>query len=282
MKKLFSFVLAFALLAGAGAAFAQLELPRPSPKASVMQQAGITEMTITYSRPGVKGRAIWGELVPWGEVWRTGANEATTITFSTPVTIAGTAVPAGTYGLFTIPGEKEWTVILNKAAKQWGAYEYKPEEDLLRFPVTPTAAPFTERLTFTFPNTTPDGTDVTLTWKELAVSFHVAVDVHSQVLDGARKAIAAAKEDDWRTPLRAATYCLDNGVGLDEARGWVERSLAVQASMGGLLAQARFAALDGDKAAAVKLARRAITVGKQADPKTDTTMVERFIKEWSQ
>ena len=85
-----------------------------------------------------------------------------------------------------------------------------------------------------------------------------------------------------RTPLRAATYCLDNGVGLDEARGWVERSLAVQASMGGLLAQARFAALDGDKAAAVKLAQRAIAVGKQADPKTDTTMVERFIKEWSQ
>ncbi|HSM52087.1 MAG TPA: DUF2911 domain-containing protein, partial [Thermoanaerobaculia bacterium] len=140
MKKNLALALALVALGGASAALAQLELPRASPKATVMQQVGLTDVTIAYARPGVKGRTIWGDLVPYGQVWRTGANEATTITFSTDVKVAGTAVPAGTYGLFTLPGEKEWTVILNKAAKQWGAYEYKPEEDLLRIPVQPQEA----------------------------------------------------------------------------------------------------------------------------------------------
>lgn len=281
MKKNLALALALLALAGASAAFAQLELPRASPKATVMQQVGLTDVTIAYARPGVKGRTIWGDLVPYGQVWRTGANEATTITFSTDVKVAGTGVPAGTYGLFTLPGEKEWTVILNKAAKQWGAYEYKAEEDLLRIPVVPQEAPFTERMTFTFPNTTTDATDVTLAWEKLSVTFRVEVEVHSKVMESARAAIAAAKADDWRTPLRAANYCLDNEVGLDEARGWVDRSLAAQESMYGLVAKARFAALDGDKAAAIALARKAIEVGKAADPKADTAMAERLIADWS-
>lgn len=280
MRKPLALAALLLALAAVPPAEAQLELPRPSPKASVMQQVGLTEITIAYNSPGVKGRAVWGSLVPWGEVWRTGANEATTITFSTDATVAGKAVPAGTYGLFTIPGEKEWTVVLNKAAKQWGAYEYKQEEDLLRFPVAPQAAPMTERMTFSFADTTFDSTLVTLTWEKVRIAFPVVVDTQGRTLAAARTAVAAAKADDWRTPLRAANYCLDANVNLEEARAWVAKSLAAQESMYGLLAQARFAALDGKKAEAVALGEKAIAVGRKADPKADVSAIERYLADW--
>jgi hypothetical protein len=281
MQKPLAVVLACSFaLAAVPAAEAQLELPRPSPKATVMQQVGLTEISIAYSSPGVKGRPIWGSLVPYGEVWRTGANEATTITFSTDATVAGKPVPAGTYGLFTLPGEKEWTVILNKGAKQWGAYEYKAEEDLFRFPVTPQAAPMSERMTFSFADTTFDSTVVTLAWEKLKIAFPVTVDTQGRTLAAARTAIAAAKADDWRTPLRAANYCLDANVNLEEARTWVAKSLAVQETMNGLLAKARFAALDGKKAEAIALAEKAIAVARKADPKADVSPAERYLADW--
>jgi len=280
MKKLAS-VLSFALaLCLSGAAFADLELPRPSPKATVMQQVGLTEVTIAYSSPAVKGRKIWGDLVPFGKVWRTGANEATTITFSTDVTLGGKTLAAGTYGLFTLPGEKEWLVVVNQGAKQWGAYEYKQEDDVLRFAVTPQAAPMTERMTFSFVNTTTDATDVTLTWEKLAIAFPLKVDVNGKALADSRAAIAAAKPDDWRTAYRAAAYCLDNNLNLAEAREWVAKSLAVKETMYNLLAKARFAALDGKKAEAIALATKAIEVGKKADPKADTAPAEHLLAEW--
>jgi len=266
---------------GALPAFAQLDLPRLSPKATVSQTVGLTDVTIAYCRPGVRGRTIWGDLVPFGQVWRTGANEATTITFSTDVSVEGHAIAAGTYGLFTVPGKDEWTVILNKGAQQWGAYEYKQEEDILRFAVKPQPAEFSERMTFSFPNTTMDSTEVALHWEKVRVAFTVKVDVVNRVLAAARTAIPAAKPDDWRTPLRAATFCLDNNVNLDEAKGWMERSLAVKETMYGLLAKARFAALAGDKAGAIALAKKAMEVGKAADPNADTGTAERLIAEWS-
>lgn len=282
-KQMTKVVVVAAVLLGLAAlpAFAQLELPRLSPKATVSQTIGLTDVTVTYCRPGVRGRTIWGELVPYGEVWRTGANEATTITFSSDVTVEGHAVAAGTYGLFTIPGKTEWTVILNKGAKQWGAYEYKQEEDLLRFAVKPQLAEFCERMTFSFPNTTMDSSEVALNWEKVRVAFTVKVDTVSRVLADARKAVPEAKPDDWRTPLRAATFCLDNNVNLDEAKGWVERSLAVKETMYGLAAKARFLALGGDKVAAIALAKKAVETGKAADPNADTTSVERLIAEWS-
>jgi hypothetical protein len=270
------------IAAVAAPAFAQqLELPRPSPKATVSQVVGLTDVTIAYCRPGVKGRTIWGDLVPYGQVWRTGANEATTITFSTDVTVAGKQVPAGTYGLFTIPGKDAWTVILNKGAKQWGAYEYKQAEDFVRFTVAPQAAPFAERMTFSFPDTTMDATEVALHWEKVQISFPVKVDVNTRVIADARAAIAAAKPDDWRTPLRAGVYCLDNNVNLDEARRWIGTSLAAKETMYGLMAKARFAALDGNKAEAIALAKKAIEVGKAATPPNDTAPVERLLAEWT-
>jgi hypothetical protein len=255
----------------------QLELPRPSPKAMVMQQVGLTEVTIAYGRPAVRGREVWGSLVPLGQVWRTGANEATTITFSTEVTVAGTVLPAGTYGLFTIPGKNEWTVILNKGATQWGAYQYTSGDDVVRFSVKPQSAEFAEMMTFSIADVSNDGAVVHLHWERVQVSFPFAVDTIPGVLANARAAVAGAAADDWRTPLRAAAFCVDNAVNLKEADTWVERSLSVREGFYNLLVKARLLALQGDKTAAVATVRRAIEVGKAAQPPADTAPAELLL-----
>ena len=273
-------VLAAGAIVAASPAMAQLDLPRVSPQATVSQTVGLTNVTITYCRPGVKGRVIWGGLVPYDQVWRTGANEATTITFADAVTIDGTKLPAGTYGLFTIPGKDEWTVIFNKTAKQWGAYQYKQAEDALRIKVKPHEMPFHELLTFCFPAVSTESATVAMVWDKLAVPFTFKVDTVDKVLTEARKAIAVAKPDDWRTSYRAAAFCLDNNVALPEAKTWLAKSVAVKETMYNLAGQARLLALDGKKADAIALAKKAIAVGKAADPKTDTSMVENLIKEW--
>lgn len=269
-------VIGLALMAGP--ALAQpLELPRPSPKAMVMQQVGLTEVTIAYGRPAVRGREVWGSLVPLGQVWRTGANEATTISFSTEVTVAGTVLPAGTYGLFTIPGTDEWTVILNKGATQWGAYQYSSEQDVVRFTVKPQAAEFAEMMTFAIADVSNDGAVVHLHWERVRVSFPFSVDTIPGVLVNARAAVAGAAADDWRTPLRAAAFCVDNAVNLEEAATWVDRSLAVREGFYNLLVKARLLALQGDKAAAVGTVQRAIQVGKAAQPPADTAPAELLL-----
>jgi len=264
----------------AAPAAAQLDLPRPSPKATVEQTVGLTDVTIAYCRPSVRGRVIWGELVPYGQVWRTGANEATTITFADDVTVDGNKLAAGTYGLFTIPGKDEWTVIFNRGAKQWGAYSYKESDDALRVKVKPHRDEFRELMTIWFPAVSSDAATVSIAWEKLAVEFTLKVDTTAKTLAGARKAVADAKPDDWRTPVRAATWCLDNNVALDEARGWVEKSIATKETMANLAAKARLLALDGKKADAIALAKKAITVGKSADPKADTGAVDKLIAEW--
>jgi len=271
--------LAVALIVGAvsvGPAAAQFDVPRPSPKATVSQVVGLTEVSITYCRPGVKGRTIWGGLVPYDQVWRTGANEATTITFSTDVTIDSKPLVAGTYGLFTIPGKDEWTVIFNKGAKQWGAYEYKQADDVLRIKVKPQAAPFTERLTFSFPNTATDMTDVAMNWEKVQIAFAIKVDVVAKVLADARKELS-----DWRTPLRAAAFCADSNVNLEEALTWADKSIAIMPGYYNTFTKARLLAATGKKAEAIALARKAIELGQKAQPKADTTLAERALVEWS-
>ena len=281
MDKLARFSVAALVLACVAApALAQLDLPRPSPKATVSQTVGLTDVTITYCRPSVRSRVIWGGLVPYDQVWRTGANEATTITFGDDVTIGGSKLPAGTYGLFTIPGKDEWTVIFNKGAKQWGAYSYKEADDALRIKVKAHRDEFRELLTVWFPAVTTDSATISIAWERLAVEFGIKVDTATKTLAGARKAVADAKPDDWRTPVRAATYCLDSNVDLDEARGWVEKSIAIKETMANLTAKARFLALDGKKSEAIALAKKAITVGKAADPKAETEPVDKLIAEW--
>ena len=148
---------------------------RISPKAEVMQTVGFTDLSIVYSRPGVKGRTIWGKLVPYDAVWRAGANEATKITFTTNVTIEGKKLKKGSYSFFTIPGKDEWTIIFNKVADQWGAFEYNESEDALRVKVKTEKGVWQEWLSYTISKTSDTSAVIRLEWEKLKVPFKVEV-----------------------------------------------------------------------------------------------------------
>lgn len=153
------------------------EKVRISPKAGVMQVVGFTEVNIVYSRPGVKGRKIWDGLVPYNKVWRAGANEATTISFGTDVTVEGKKLPAGKYGFFAIPSANEWTLIFNKVADQWGAFEYNEAQDILRIKVKPVKNNFNEWLAYTITKTGENKASIALEWENLKVPFNITVPI---------------------------------------------------------------------------------------------------------
>lgn len=256
----------------------QLDLPRPSPKASVAQTIGVTEVTIHYSRPGVKGRTIWGGLVPYGEVWRTGANENTTITFGTPVKIGGTELPAGTYGLQTIPAQDQWTVILSKDAELWGAFNYKPENDALRLQVKPRAAAVpVERMRFTFEEVTDNAAEVVLAWEKLEVPFTVEVDTPKLAAAAASEAIR------WQTPYQAANWCIQNDLCLDDAARWLDASIALTPTFVNQRAKATLLAKRNDFQGAVSWGEKALAAARSAQqPPPPQTLAdfEKQLGEW--
>lgn len=265
------------MILAAGSALAQqVDLPRPSPKATVSQTVGVTEMSISYSRPGVKGRKIWGGLVPYGEVWRTGANENTTITFSTPVKVGGKELPAGTYGLQTIPAEGDWTVILSKDAQLWGAFNYKPENDALRFRVKPQPAEHRERMAFDFEDVTDNSAQVVLHWEKLKVPFTVEVDTPKLVMEKVGSAVR------WQTPYQAANYCIQNNTCLAEASRWLDASIALQENFTNLRAKAMLLA-KSNKKDAVTYGERALAAAKTAQQQPNPQQVqelEAMVADW--
>lgn len=260
---------------------AQLRLPRPSPKSTVSQTVGVTDVTISYSRPGVKGRAIWGELVPWDAVWRTGANEATTIAFSTDVMVEGNKLPAATYSLHTIPGKSEWTLIFNSVSDQWGSYSHDAAKDVLRVKVKPrTETDMSEMLTFEFPSVKSDSAEVALRWEKIMVPFTVKVDTNALALANARTAIKESKDDDWRTLYQAANYSMQYDANWSDARGWLDKSISVQENAQNLSLKARMLAKDGKTKEAIAAGEKAIKFGQAATPKLDTTATEKLVAEW--
>jgi len=259
---------------------AQLKLPRVSPAATVTQTLGLTDLTVAYSRPGVKGRVIWGGLVPYDQPWRTGANEATRFTATDPIQFGGKELAAGTYALLTIPGKDEWTVVINSEKDLWGAFEYKPEKDVLRVTVKPTAAEPQEWMEFTFEDLTPNSANLVLRWERLRVAVPIVVDVNGKTLAGAREAIAAMKSDDWRTPYQAANFCFTNDVALDEGAKWLEKSLAIQPTFQNLALQARWQMKQGRKAEALKTGGKALEAAKASKDKIDTSAFEKTLAEW--
>lgn len=256
----------------------QLTLPRPSPAATLKQTVGSTDVTITYSRPGVKGRQIFGALVPYGQVWRTGANEATTIAFSDDVTINGQPLPAGTYSLHTIPGKDEWTLAFNKVAKQWGSFNYDAAQDALRVKAKPEASPFTEWLTFDVPKLTTDTATVVIRWDRIAVPFVIGTNTTQKALAAIHAALAA-NPNDQRTLSRAASFAVDNGIALDEASKWVDQIVSANESTVNLFLKARLEARRGDRTAAIATAERAIA---KAGPKDadEVNEIRKTIATW--
>jgi len=255
-------------------AMAQFELPRPSPLGKVDQRVGMTDIQLEFYRPGVKNRVIWGELVPYGEVWRTGANNASTISFSTDVRINGQALAAGRYAIHTIPGETEWTIMFNSDWDKTGT-AYDAEKDALRIHVTPsvTAEPM-ERMTFEIPTLHDGGAIIQLRWEHLIVPFSVEVDV----VNDAMKAIDAElpKADRWQTFYQAANFAFENDLRLSDAETWVARSVAMEESFFNLGLQARILAKNGKEKEALAVAQKAIRIGKEQN--RDVSELEEFVK----
>jgi len=244
------------LAAGAALAQQQLDLPRPSPNAWVSQMVGVTKISITYSRPGVKGRKIWGDLVPYGEVWRSGANENTTITFSTPVKVEGHELAAGTYGLQTIPTAGDWTIIFSKDAKEWGAFTYKQEDDALRVQAKPQPAEMRERMAFEFDDVTDTSAKVVLHWEKLKVPFTVEADT--------MKLLVSKANADAGSQLQAAGWCIQNNACLDDASRWIDASIAKQESFSNLRAKALLLAKKNDPKGAASYGEKALAAAKAA------------------
>ncbi len=299
-KRFYTFTFAALLAALSGAhVLAQnqaLRLPRPSQKATVTQTVGVTDITITYSRPGVKGRRIWGDppagaaagtatlddsstrakdapIVPFGHVWRTGANEATTFAVTDDVTINGQKLAAGTYSLHTIPGKDEWTIIFNSDAGQWGSFSYDEKKDVLRITAKPQpAADNQEWLLFGIPEVTPSSAKIVVRWEKIVVPFTVEVPNVEALVRSKVDAAIAANPTDWRIPLQVASlYAGDDK--WDEALKWADQSIKVKETFQNLATKAHILFNSGRKDEAFAVAEKAIAQGK-AD-KVDTTRFEK-------
>ncbi|HYG64752.1 MAG TPA: DUF2911 domain-containing protein [Thermoanaerobaculia bacterium] len=279
MKAYFALALVLSLLLLTPAVQAEApRIPWVSPASKVGLTIGITDVEIVYNRPAVKGRTIWGGLVPYGEVWRMGANAATTLSFSTPVQVAGQEVPAGTYALFAIPGKEKWTLILNRQAKQWGAYFHKPEEDQLRFEVTPRPGAETEWMAFTLTPKGPDAAVAEMDWAGLRVPFEIKVDVEKMVW--ANIDAALADNPGFDTYLTAYNYARDTGKRLDEAMGWIDKSMALRESFWAHEAKARLLERQGQRAEALEHLEKAMTLAKGKAPQAYVDNLDKLKAEW--
>jgi hypothetical protein len=224
MKRSSILLSALAVLALGASVRADLELPDVSQLADVKQRVGLTDIKISYHRPLVNGRKIWGGLVPLGEVWRAGANENTTIDLSSDVTVEGQALPKGTYGLHMIPTADTWTVIFSKMSTAWGSYTYDQKEDALRVTVKPRPTEMTEALDYMFEDLKEDSATMTLKWEKIAVPVKIAVSPEATVAN-IRGQMRGRAQYEWQAPNQAANFCLTHKINLDEALKWVNLSI---------------------------------------------------------
>jgi hypothetical protein len=197
-----------------------LTTPEVSPAATATQVIGLTEMTVSYHRPATNGRKVWGALVPYDQVWRAGANENTTVSFSTPVTINGTKLAAGTYGLHMIPTTGAWTVIFSNESGAWGSFSYDQKEDAARVTASPQTAEFQERLGFTFDDPTRDSAVLAMRWEKVRVPVEIKIDVARTVLDNYKAQLRGLPRFGWQGWNQAANWAAQNGIDLDDAAAW--------------------------------------------------------------
>jgi tetratricopeptide (TPR) repeat protein len=226
---------------------ALLDLPRDSQHATVMQRIGITDITINYHRPLVKGRQIWGKVVPYGEVWRAGANENTTIAFTDPVTVEGQPLTKGIYGLHMIPGESQWTIIFSKTHTAWGSFTYDQANDALRITVKPQASEPHEALTYDFDDAKADSAVATLRWEKLAVPFKIDVKVHDIVQSGLPNQLQGLAQYTWEAWDDAANYLLAQKYDLDGALKYEDTSIGMEKRYDNLLTKSQILEAMGRK-----------------------------------
>ena len=242
----------------------KLSIPRASPPATVKQQIGITDVEVVYNRPSAKGRQIFGALVPYDEIWRTGANAATTISFSTAVKVGGADVPAGTYELFTIPGRDAWTVIIHEHKSQWGSYAYDAANDVARLSVRPTPlSDAVETLSIGFGDMTPRSATLELAWEHVRVPVPLEVDVVGQLVPRIEEVMQGDGEKPY---FRAAMFYYENGLDLAKAEKWMSAALEQRPDHLGMLYRlGLIRAKAGDKAGALDAAKRSMVSAAKAE-----------------
>jgi tetratricopeptide (TPR) repeat protein len=249
----------------AAAQLPPLEVPDASPAASVSQRIGLTDITIQYHRPAVNKREIWGKLVPYGEVWRAGANINTTIELSTPATVGGKSVPAGTYGLHMLPGQNEWSVMLSSTNTAWGSFSYDEKEDVVRFQVQPKPSDMEERLEYRFENPTDDSVDVVMRWEKLAVSFPIKIDLNATVTASLQKQLRGLGRFGWQAWNQAAQWELQHNGDLAQGLKWADQSITTQKTFANLRTKAAILEKQGDTVQAEALRADALKIANEND-----------------
>lgn len=273
MKKI---LLALVAVASIMTAQAQsIKTPAPSPTQTIKQDFALSSIEVNYSRPNMKGRTVFGDLAPYGKLWRTGANAATKVTFGEDVTVGGVAVKAGTYVLYTVPNKDEWEVIFNKGLGNWGIDGYKKEEDVARFKVKPLALTSSvETFTIQLGNVTPATADIQVSWEKTQINIPVAADIDSKI----SKSIDAAMNVDNRPYFQAASYYFETGKDLKQALAWTNKAIENSPKAFWMVhLKAKILAKMGDKAAAVTAANQSIVLAKEAKNDDYVALNEKLI-----
>lgn len=263
MKRPFLLFLMPALFSFTTLSAQEIKLPRLSPKSSVSYTIGLTEVSVNYSAPAVKERIIWGNVVPYDKIWRAGANEATTVEFSTDVNMEGQTLKAGKYSLFIIPSETEWTIILNKKPEQWGAYTYDESEDAIRFIVTPKMNEGQqERLTYSIHDMKMDMGYIKLAWEKMRLYMRFKVDVMEQAMANIIDALEASPEDKkWVVYAQGAQFLIDADSNADQAVEWAKKSTDQFSTSWNWYIRAQAEARKGDMMAAVASGTKSAEIG---------------------
>ena len=257
------------------AAAQDFRTPRPSPDATVSQFVGVTKITIDYSSPAVKNRKVWGELVPFGQVWRTGANEATTISFTDAVSINGNELVAGTYAIHCIPNTNEWEIIFSKDVPVDGSSTLDPKKEALRIKVKPEEHHFLERMSFLFTDATENSVNVNLLWEKLKVAFKVDVKTQDLTLQKARDAFK------WNQLMAGATYCLENNTNLEEGFKWIQASSLINESYWNTRILAQYYGKMNKKSEAISTMEKAIELGsKMQSAPFDFDRMKQMLADW--
>ncbi len=254
------------LLCFVGSAQNTLTLPRESQYASITQRIGITDIKVVYHSPAVKGRKIFGGLVPFDNWWRAGANENTTISFTHDVSIEKQKLAAGTYGLHMIPGTDMWTIIFSNNHTSWGSFFYKQEEDALRVLVKPQTHVFSEWLTYSFVDKSANSTKLSLIWDKLEVPILIEVDVKNIVLKNIRNELRGNPAFTWQGWYDAANYCYENNINLEEALHWIEKADKMKPGDFNILRmKASILEISGNKTGAEMIMKDLVANAKEAE-----------------
>ncbi|MGE7776034.1 DUF2911 domain-containing protein [Chitinophaga sp. NPDC101104] len=277
MKQLSAFLTAAAIGVMTVTAQAQVKLPAPSPAQTIKQDFALSSVEVSYSRPAMKGRTIMGDLVPYGKIWRMGANAATRVKFGEDVKLNGKPVPAGEYVLYAIPNRNSWEIIVNKGLKNWGIDGYNQADDVARFTADVTEMPFPiESFMITFGDVAPSSMTMMILWDRTMVPIQVTADIDGKIM----ASIEEGMKSDKKPYFQAAMYYFESGRDVSQAIKWMDQALAEPANAKAFwmfYQKARMQAKAGDKSGAKATAAKSTELAKAANNADYVALNEKLI-----